>query len=84
MRMTRIEQAVDETDFAQEAAEAFAGDPGMATYSDGDIEAGCLLAIRWGLRNDCVMVVRLDDAYDPTVYQQAIRKRQGEQHERKP
>lgn len=60
--------------FAREAATHFAKHPEHNTYSAGDIEPSCFLAIRWGLCDDCVVVVRLDEAHVPTNYMGIVRQ----------
>jgi hypothetical protein len=61
--------------FALEAAQAFAANPEISTYSSsGGLERGEFLAIRWGMGGDCVAVVRIDENDDPTNYVQFIKK----------
>ena len=74
LRMVREEEITEELDFARLAAEMFSENDGWTTFTDGDIEPGCLFAVRWGLGDDCVLVMRLDDDHKPTVYQQIIKK----------
>ncbi|MDP2659514.1 MAG: hypothetical protein Q8R28_02130, partial [Dehalococcoidia bacterium] len=47
--------------FAAEAALHFADHPEHHTYTTGEIGPGGLLALRWGLGADCVLVLRLTD-----------------------
>jgi hypothetical protein len=58
--------------FAEDAAAAFKKDPNMATY--GDVTAGSFLALRWGMGNDCVLVVKLDENDEPVNFQQLVRE----------
>lgn len=67
-------QIVEELEFARQAAESFAKHPEFSTYTAGDIEPGCFLAIRWGLGEDCVMVIRLDESHVPTNYMEIVRQ----------
>ena len=73
MRMVYVNDLKEEMEFAHRAAEVFAKDPQIATYTDdGGLTPGSYLAIRWGLGNDCVVVAKLDDYHQPTNYQQLI------------
>lgn len=71
MRMTHISAEQAQIDFAKRAAEAFAAEPKMFTF--GDLKPGSLLAMRYGLGDDCVVVMRLDPDHEPVNYQQLIR-----------
>ena len=72
MKMIYAEEVSKELDFARRAAERFAKDEKLFTY--GDIESGGFLALRWGLGEDCVVVVKIDSDHIPTNYQQLIRE----------
>lgn len=61
-----------ELSFMEKAAAHFATHPQHWTYTDGEVESSCLLALRWGLGNDCVLVVKLSDMHHPTIYAQVI------------
>lgn len=79
MRMTHVHDDLEQVAFAERAAACFAKNPEYATYTDGaDLIPGELLAIRWGLGNDCVVVVKLDDYFEPVNYQQLVRAVQEE------
>jgi hypothetical protein len=67
-------QIVAELEFARAAAGHFAQNPQHSTYTAGAIEPGCFLAIRWGLGEDCVMIVKLDEAHMPTNYMEIVRQ----------
>lgn len=71
-RMTSIQQEREHIAFVERAVKSFEEHPEYATF--GDLEPGSLLAIRWGLGNDCVLVVQLDEYCEAVVYQQAIKK----------
>ena len=58
--------------FVRKAAAWFAANPRGATYTEGDIEPGCWFALRWGMGKDCVLLLRLDDMFMPTVYGQTM------------
>lgn len=73
MRQVHESDLLEELAFAKRAAAKFAGDAAMHSFSDGDIERGSLLALRWGLSNDCVLVLKLDEFHTPTIYAQQVR-----------
>lgn len=73
MRMVTINKELETIEFAKRAANKFAGDPTMSSYSDGDLEPGCLLALRWGAGNDCVLVMRLAEDFELVNFQELVR-----------
>ena len=72
MRMVYASEIDAEISFARKAAAHFAKHPEHSTYTGADIEPGCFLAIRWGLMEDCVLVVKLDETHIPTNYAQLV------------
>lgn len=73
MRMVYIDEEYEVKEFAQKAAKYFADHDEHTTFTDSDIEAGCLFAMRYGFFNDCVVVFRLDDVFEPVNYQELIK-----------
>lgn len=72
MRVTTIEAERELQDFAERAGRHFAGHKQHWTFSDGDGPvSGELLALRWGLGDDCVLVLRVGNEL-PVVYGQAV------------
>ena len=71
-RMTNFEEEKRLCDFAKKVAEDFTKHPEHTTY--GEMNPGDYLGIRWGMDNDCVLVVRLDEFFHPVNFQQAIKK----------
>jgi hypothetical protein len=67
VHMERLQQA-----FAEKAAKAFAENPKLRTFTEGDIEPGVPLAIRWGMDDRSVVVVRLDENHEPVIYGQLV------------
>ena len=61
-----------EIDFAKRAAKDFAEHPEHASF--GDLTPGSLLALRWGLGEDCVFVFKLDGDFVPTNYMNIVEK----------
>lgn len=72
MRSTYLSEAKDEQEFALKAAKAFANNPALATFTEGDIKPDAYLAIRWGLGRDCVVVVKLDSVHQPINYMEIV------------
>jgi hypothetical protein len=67
--MVRLDEDAEVDDFAKRAAACFEASPHAATYTTWDVAEGCLMGVRWGAGNDCVLVVRLDAGFEPTCYQ---------------
>lgn len=64
-------------EFLAEAARLFAENPHLKTYTEGDIVPGCYFAVRWGLDNDCILLLKLDEYEEPTIYAQWIEQWKG-------
>lgn len=76
MRGVNVSEEIEQIEFAKRAAKHFSDNQRHYTFSDGgDIMPGCLLAMRWGLGDDCVLVMKLDDYHVPTNYHQLIEKK---------
>lgn len=75
-RMTTKSEELARLAFAEKAAYWFADNPHGATF--GDVEPGQFLALRWGIGNDCVLVVRIDENDQPVNYQQLIERAKHE------
>ena len=78
MRMVKVEEEMEQIRFAERAARYFALHPECQSFSDADISPGCLLALRWWLGDDCVLVLKLDPHFEPTNYQNIINVKRGE------
>ena len=63
--------------FAEEAAKVFAENPESTTYTEGALDAGVLLALRWGLLDDCVVVIKISDDHEPVNYYNLTAKYQA-------
>lgn len=74
MKMGTVEEIEEELAFAKKAATAFAKDPILATWRDSDIKPGIFMALRWGIGQDCVVVVKLNEDHTPTNYQNLIKE----------
>lgn len=71
-RMTTIDEERAQVRFAERAAKHFAAHPECSTF--GDLEPGTFLAIRWGLGEDCVLLLKLDDCFQRVNYQNIVGK----------
>ena len=78
MKLTYLSGEQDLLDFAKEAADRFSANPSMTSYSYSEIGPESLVALRWGLDKDCVLVIKLDEYFEPVIYQQVIKKNEGE------
>lgn len=73
MKQVNLKQEIEQIEFAKKAAQAFAKDKDLVTFRTGNLEPGSFLALRWGLGEDCVLVVKVDENHTPTNYAQLIR-----------
>lgn len=71
MRSTTIHDDMTRIAFAKKAGAHFAANPKHTSYTSGAIEPGEMLALRWGLGEDCVLVLEIGDA-QPVIYGQAV------------
>ncbi len=78
MRTVKVEEEMEQIRFAERAARYFALHPECLSFSDADIVPGCFLALRGGVDKNCVMVVKIDDKFEPTNYQNIINVKRGE------
>lgn len=69
-RSVRADEVREELAFAEKAAAHFAKQPMHSSY--GDTTPGSLLGLRWGLGEDCVLVLKLDENHIPTNYQNIV------------
>ena len=78
MRMVNLDEEREIEVFAKKAAKSFAKNKQYYTFTDSKIKAGCLFAMRFGFNDDCVVVFRLDDDFEPINYQELIDQYVGE------
>lgn len=71
-RMTTLSDELERIEFAKRAAKHFAEKP--EHWSFGDMKPGDFLALRWGLGDDCVLILKLDPDFQPVNFQQLIRE----------
>lgn len=74
MRLVYSSDIRGELEFANRAAAHFATHPKHSTYTDSEIIHGCFFAVRWGMGEDCVVVLKLDESHMPTNYQNLVRE----------
>jgi hypothetical protein len=72
MKFTYLSEEIERQEFAKKAAKNFSEFPDHYTYAKDNPEKGGLLALRWGADNDCVLVIKIDENFEPTIYQQII------------
>lgn len=71
MISTTTEDVVRELEFVQKAAAAFAKYPDMATYME-KLKPGGYIALRWGVLERGVLLLKLDSNFVPINYRDAI------------
>lgn len=70
MYHTNVGHEEELLDFIKAAAKNFQENPAHKIY--GNIKPGEYAALRWGLGNDCVLVFKLDEDFEPRIYAQVI------------
>ena len=78
MITVKVEEEMERIRFADRAARYFSLHPECQSFSDIDLSPGCLLALRCGLGDDCVLVLKLDPHFEPTNYQNIINVKREE------
>lgn len=74
MKMVTASDVEEELQFAKDAAKAFAEDPSISTWRKAEIKPGIFMALRWGMGEDCVVVIKLDENHIPTNYQNLVKE----------
>ena len=72
MRMIRMEEEIKIREFALNAARDFNKNKEHRTYTNAEIKQGCLFAMRFGLDDDCIIIFKLDEDFEPINYQQIL------------
>lgn len=72
VRSTSIYQETERMEFATRAAKHF--EANKSHWSFGDIGPGNYLALRWGMGDDCVLVIKQDENDLAVNYAQAIKR----------
>ena len=77
MRVTSIKSENELLDFVKQAAKWFELHPWGRTFTGQgaeDLDTDTLFAVRWGGDDDCVLVLRTSDTFEPVVYGQVMDK----------
>lgn len=69
MEIVRIEEYNEEVEFAKRAGKHFSENKECTTFTDSDIDESTFIAIRWGMLEDCVVVVKRDESHKPKIYE---------------
>lgn len=69
--MTTVSEEETLMVFAKKAAQDFKDHPDHASY--GEIGEGNFLALRWGMGNDCVLVLKQDEYWQPVNFQGLVK-----------
>ncbi len=77
MRLEYMYEVKDQQDFAERAAKFFTENEKGYSYTDGEIEPGCLIALRWGMDGRSVAVVKIDHAHESVIYAELVNKIQN-------
>lgn len=72
MKMVRLKEENEIKEFAIRAAIYFEEHKKCWSFTDQEIQADCLFALRFGLGRDCVVVFKLDENFEPINYQEII------------
>jgi hypothetical protein len=72
VRSTSLSKESERAAFVEKAAAHFAAN--KANWSFGNIMRGEYLALRWGMGDDCVLVIKQDENEIAVNYGQAIQK----------
>ena len=74
MRQICLKEEKERADFALRAAANFAKYPEHSVYTDAEIIPGCEIGLRWGLDNDCVLVLQFAEFVEPVLYAQVVER----------
>ena len=72
MRLTTFEEEKEISDFAKQAARAFKHNSDLEYF--GTLKKGNLFAMRWGIMEDCVLVIKLDSDFEPVNFQNIVER----------
>jgi len=71
-----LSELEEQTNFVKKAASYFSKNPKKTNYTAGDIVAGCLFALRWGMDENSVLIFKLDENHEPMIFGQAVQEAQ--------
>ena len=73
MNQTTTKEQINILNFTENAKKYFNENAQCETY--GDIRCGELFAMRWGLLDDCILVFRIDENFEPIIFKQELNER---------
>ena len=71
-QMTSLSQMEEQVAFVTKVKADFEAHPKRQSF--GGCAPGSFLALRWGMGDDCILLLKLDEYFEPVNYQQAIKK----------
>lgn len=72
-KLVYISELEEEQSFAKQSAVDFSGNENWKIL--GTIAPGEKIALRWGLDNNCVLILQLSETHTPTIYQNIIKEK---------
>ena len=75
MKVTSISEEKEIQEFVLMAKKDFEKNPEHYSFSYKAVDKGCLLAMRWGFEDNSILVLKLDDFFEPVVYRNIIERR---------
>jgi len=69
MEVICLKNYSEEVEFAKRAGRHFAENSNHHTFTDCDIDESTFLAVRWGLLEDCVVVIKRNKNHKPKIYE---------------
>ena len=70
--MTNLNEQEQQLAFVKEAIDYFNSHEKIYTY--GSLEKGSLFAMRWGMMDDCVLLLKLDEEFTRINYQNCLER----------
>lgn len=61
-----------EIDFLARAVVFFTNNPSGSAYSNGEVKPNCLIAVRWGIDNNHILVFRTSEYEEPRNWRQVF------------
>src|SRR3989304_310501 len=70
-RMTYLSNELEQIEFVKKASQDLTEN--LHHNSFGELTPGSLLAMRWGLMDNCILVLKLDVQFTPVNYEEVIK-----------
>ena len=74
MRVVNLNEENEIIEFAKRSGKYLAENKEKTTCTDSEIKAGCLFALRFDLDDNCVVVFKLDENFEPINFRQLIKQ----------